>query len=174
MRVILVGLPVVAAAVVLDEPGQLAVGDVLRSLEHQVLEQVRKTGAPLPLVPRPDVVGHGHRHDRRRAIGRDDDAQAVLQARVGVGDLGDGDGGGRGGERNGDRRPRREGDGVSWFTLQHVQQFLQVFQLIFRGVNNRAPLLHRRRRPVLVVESDAPVVRRIRRETRPSWARTVA
>ena len=46
-RVILVGLPVVVAAVVLDEAGELAVGDVLRALEHQVLEQVREAGAAL-------------------------------------------------------------------------------------------------------------------------------
>ena len=45
--VIFVGLPVMVAAVVLDEPGELAIGDVLRALEHQVLEQVREAGAAL-------------------------------------------------------------------------------------------------------------------------------
>ena len=155
--VVLVGLPVVAAAVVLDEPGQLAIGDILRALEHQVLEQVREAGAPFPLVPRSDVVGHGHRHDRRRAIGRDDDAQAVLQACVRVGDLRNGDGRGGGCERNGEQHRGEKAIAFHGCALQDVQQFLQVVQLILRGVNNRPPLLHRRRRPVLVVESDASV-----------------
>ena len=107
-RMVLVGLPVMVAAVVLDEPGQLAIGDVLRTFEHQMLEQVREAGAPLPLVPRPDVVGHGHRHHRRRAIGRDDHAQAVLQACVCVRHLGDGYGRGGGGERNGNQHRGEE------------------------------------------------------------------
>ena len=48
--VILVGLPVMVPAVVLDEPGELAVSDIFRALEHQVLEQVREPGSPLPFV----------------------------------------------------------------------------------------------------------------------------
>ena len=101
-RVILIGLPVVAAAVVFDERRELAIGDVLRSFEHQVLEQMGEAGAPLSLVPRPDVIGHRYRHDRCGAVGRDDDAQPVFQARVAELDFGHRDGGRAGDAGNGD------------------------------------------------------------------------
>ena len=102
-RVVHVGLAVMAAAVVLDEAGELAVGDVLRSFEHQMFEQMREAGSPLALVPRPDVIGDRDRDDRRSPIGRDDHAQAVLQPRIAEIDRGDRDGRDGGGAHGGDQ-----------------------------------------------------------------------
>jgi hypothetical protein len=55
--------------------------DVFRTLEHHVLEQVRETGAPRPLVLRADVVRQVDVDDRRRVILRQDDPQPVRQGR---------------------------------------------------------------------------------------------
>ena len=55
---VLVRGPVHVPAVVVDEHEVLAAADVLRPLEHHVFEEVRESGASLPLVARPHVVGH--------------------------------------------------------------------------------------------------------------------
>ena len=57
----------------------LAWPDVLGSLEHHVLEEMREPGAALPLVARTDVVVDGDREHRSGVILRDDHAQAVLE-----------------------------------------------------------------------------------------------
>jgi hypothetical protein len=51
--------------------------DVLRTLEHQVLEQVRESRAPDFLVGRSDVIPDVHRHDRHTAILVQDDVEPV-------------------------------------------------------------------------------------------------
>jgi hypothetical protein len=50
---------------------------VFGSLEHQVLEQMRETGATAPLVLRSDVVPQVDGYDRHPAILVDDDVEAV-------------------------------------------------------------------------------------------------
>ena len=62
--------------------------DVLRALEHHVLEQVREAGAARPLVLRADVVPDRHVHDRRRVILGEDHPQPVRQRRDLVLELG--------------------------------------------------------------------------------------
>ena len=75
--------------------------DVLRALEHQVLEQVRKPGPARLLVLRPDVIPQLHVHDRRRVVFRQHDRQPVGQRRELILKLG---------RRNGGRR-RQAGEG---------------------------------------------------------------
>ena len=75
--------------------------DVLRALEHQVLEQVRKPGPARLLVLRPDVIPQLHVHDRRRMVFRQHDRQPVGQRRELILKLG---------RRNGGRR-RQAGEG---------------------------------------------------------------
>ena len=53
--------------------------DVLRALEHHVLEQVGEAGAPRLLVGRPDVIPEVHRHHRQPAILAQDHIQAIRQ-----------------------------------------------------------------------------------------------
>ena len=53
--------------------------DVLRSLEHHVLEQMREAGAPGPLVLRAHVIPDLQVHDRRGMIFEEDHVQAVGQ-----------------------------------------------------------------------------------------------
>src|SRR5687768_8670553 len=50
---------------------------VLRALEHHMLKQMRKTGAPFTLVPRTNIIINRNRHDRDRVIGIQDYAQVV-------------------------------------------------------------------------------------------------
>ena len=61
----------------------LAGPDVLGSLEHHVLEEMREAGAARFLVGGADDVVDGHRDGRRGVIFRDDDPQAVLEFDVG-------------------------------------------------------------------------------------------
>ena len=51
------------------EPADVA---MLRTAEHQMLEQMREAGAPGGLVLRSDMIPDGHRDDRRLVIGVDD------------------------------------------------------------------------------------------------------
>ena len=53
--------------------------DVLRALEHQVLEEVREAGAARLLVLRADVIPELQVHDRRRVVLGQDHRQAVRQ-----------------------------------------------------------------------------------------------
>ena len=54
-------------------------GDVLRALEHHVLEQVREAGAARHLVGRADVVPEVDRDQRQPLVLREDDLEAVRQ-----------------------------------------------------------------------------------------------
>src|SRR5439155_300671 len=49
------------------------------ALEHQMLEQVRETGASFGLRPEADVVENRDADDRRRPIGCEHDAQPVVE-----------------------------------------------------------------------------------------------
>lgn len=71
----------------------LAVADVLRPLEHHVLEQVREAGQAFALVARADVVSDVQRDHRRGMIFGQLYAQAVLQRRLGEFDMNLGDAG---------------------------------------------------------------------------------
>ena len=86
-RAVLVGGAVHVAAVIEDEHEVLTRPDVLRSLEHHVLEEVGESRAAAPFVARADVVAHRDRVDRRVMVLGDDDAQAVLEPRVGERDV---------------------------------------------------------------------------------------
>ena len=81
------GRGVVGAADRLEELIEGAVGRVLRSHEHQVLEQVGEPGPPDLLACRADVVPHVHRDERNRMIFVQDDVQAVRQIELRVGDV---------------------------------------------------------------------------------------
>ncbi len=74
-----VGAAVHHPAVALDEPVRLTLVEVDGALEHQVLEQVRETGAPLGFGPEADVVVHGDAHHGRRTVGAEDDPQSVVE-----------------------------------------------------------------------------------------------
>ena len=58
---------------------------VLGALEHEVLKEMRETGATRPLVLRSDVIPEVHRHDRDVAILMDDDIQAIGERAFGIG-----------------------------------------------------------------------------------------
>jgi hypothetical protein len=73
------------AAVTLHEPHVLGLGDVHRTLEHEVLEEVREAGLPGRLMPGTHVVPEVDTDDRRGAVLAHDDAQAVVQAGGGDG-----------------------------------------------------------------------------------------
>ena len=57
VRVIPFGEGVVHAAVGLDQARKQAARDVFRTLEHEMLEQMRETGAALLFMPGADAVG---------------------------------------------------------------------------------------------------------------------
>ena len=60
-----------------------AVADVLRALEHHVLEEVREAGEPLALVARADVVRDVKRNDGRAVVLHELHAQTILQRDLG-------------------------------------------------------------------------------------------
>ena len=72
----------------LDQGDVLSLADVPRALEHHVLEQVGEAGLALDLVLRADVVPEVHRRDGREMVLGDDQPEAVGQARLGEGNLG--------------------------------------------------------------------------------------
>ena len=74
----------------LDQGEVLALGDVLRPLEHHVLEEVREAGSSQLLVLAADVVPQVHGDDGSQVVGRQDDAQAVGQAMPLDGNVGHG------------------------------------------------------------------------------------
>ena len=76
-RAVLVGGAVHRAAVDEHQHEVFAGADVLGSLEHHVLEEVREPGSALPFVTRADVVVHGDRIDRRGVVLGHDHPQAV-------------------------------------------------------------------------------------------------
>ena len=67
------------AAVRFDQADELHLAEVLRALEHHVLEEVREPGPVLRLVAEADVVVHGHDRRRRRRVARQHDLEAVRQ-----------------------------------------------------------------------------------------------
>ena len=50
---------------------------MLRSLEHQVLEQMREAGVARPLVLRADVIPEVHGDDRARVVLVEEDVESV-------------------------------------------------------------------------------------------------
>jgi len=73
-REIGVGTAVHDPAVALDQAVGLALVEIDRALEHQVLEQVGESGAALGLGAEADVVVHGDADHGRRTVGAEDDA----------------------------------------------------------------------------------------------------
>jgi hypothetical protein len=73
----------------LHERDVLGLGDVAGALEHDVLEEVGEARLALDLVLRADVVPEVDPDDGREVILGDDDPQAVVEALVAEGDLGD-------------------------------------------------------------------------------------
>src|SRR5207249_701885 len=67
--------------------------DVFRALEHHVLEEVRKAGAPFLLVFRANVVPDRHVHDRRRMVLRENHPQPIWQGQDLILQFGRSDGG---------------------------------------------------------------------------------
>ncbi len=93
------------AADLLHEADVLEGRDVLRALEHEVLEEVGQSFLAGLLPQRPGAVGHGHRHQREPGVLGQDDAEAVAQAVVLDAEGRRGGGGGLG------RNPRGRGEG---------------------------------------------------------------
>ena len=62
---------------------------ILRTLEHQVLEQMREAGLALGLVGRADVIPDAHRHHGRLVVFMHHHGQAVGQHETGIGQIGD-------------------------------------------------------------------------------------
>ena len=111
VRVVGMGRAVERAAGGLHVFGMLGLPDVLRALEHEVLEEVGEAGAVGRLAAEAHVVVDGDGHDGCGAIRRDDDAQAVRQGETL--DLI----GGRGGAATGARRAGGAGaggEGLAW------------------------------------------------------------
>ena len=80
-RFIIVRVGVALAADRRDERGMRFGLDVLRTLEHQMLEEMREPGPARFLVLRPDVIPERQVHDRRRVIFFEDDGETVGQRR---------------------------------------------------------------------------------------------
>jgi hypothetical protein len=57
------------------------------AIEHQMLEQMGKAGLAGRLMLRADIIPDRDSDDRRLAIGMNDDAQAVFQRELGIGDV---------------------------------------------------------------------------------------
>lgn len=74
---IVVGRRVVVSADVLGQAIELLGLQMLRALEHQVLEQVRKAAAPGRIILRADVIPDLHGNGRARVVLDTDDLQAV-------------------------------------------------------------------------------------------------
>ena len=66
---------------------EVAAGMVRRALEHEVLEQVRESGAAGPLVPRADVIPDADRRHRDVGILMDDHVEAVGERTGGEGNI---------------------------------------------------------------------------------------
>ncbi len=74
-----VGRAVEGAAGGLDVPHVLGLADVVRALEHHVLEEVREPGSALGLGAHADVVHHCHADHRRSGVGGQDHPQSVVE-----------------------------------------------------------------------------------------------
>ena len=79
VRPVLGRRPVHRAARLGHEPEMLALADVLRALEHEVLEEVREPRLPGRLDAAADVVRDVHRHEGDSALRRHDDRQPVRE-----------------------------------------------------------------------------------------------
>ena len=80
---VLAGEGVVLAAELGDDLGEVADGDLVGRLEHQVLEEVRDAGDALGLVGGADLVPNHVRDDRGAVIGDHHDVHAVRQLELG-------------------------------------------------------------------------------------------
>jgi hypothetical protein len=80
VRPVLGRRPVHRAARLGDEAEMLSLADVLRALEHEVLEEVREPGLAGRLDAASDVVRHVDRHEGDAALRRHDDREAVREA----------------------------------------------------------------------------------------------
>ncbi len=111
------------AAVRLDELDELHLPEVLRALEHEVLEEVGEAGPVARLDPEPDVVVDGHDRRGGGVVGRQDHLEAVRELPVVDGDRGAGGGGRRlrgGGDRPDRRREGECGKGEAWLHRSSV------------------------------------------------------
>ena len=72
-------IPVVVATAAFDDFVQRAFGRNRSTLEHHVLEQVRKTGAAVRLETKADSIRHTNSERRRRVVFGDDHGQAVRE-----------------------------------------------------------------------------------------------
>ena len=83
VRAVVVGgavdAPLLEVGAQLLDHREVLAGDVLRALEHHVLEEMGEAGAPRLLVLRADVVPLVDVHDRELAVDVQDDLQAVRQ-----------------------------------------------------------------------------------------------
>ena len=80
---VLAGERVVLAAELGDDLGKVADGDLVRRLEHQVLEEVGDPGDALRLVGGTDLVPNHVRDDGCTVIGDDHDVHSVRQLELG-------------------------------------------------------------------------------------------
>ncbi len=80
VRPVLGRRPVHRAARLGDESEVLPLADVLRALEHEVLEEMREPGLAGRLDTASDVVRHVDRHEGNSALRRHDDREAVREA----------------------------------------------------------------------------------------------
>ena len=76
------GERVKAPAIFLDSPVELTVGKLARSLEHQVLEEMRGARLPCRIVRGPDPVPDHLRHHRSAMVLDDDDHQAIVEGKA--------------------------------------------------------------------------------------------
>ena len=138
------GEGVVAAAVLLDGLAELAVGQRVGGLEHQVLEEVRGARAPGRIFGGPDAVPD-HLRDHGRAMVLDDDAgQSVVEREAVKPRLRGRDGGRLEHEREGEGVAHRCSSGTGSFQdaprLRHGGQSRGSIGMLSRG----AMRLHRR------------------------------
>ncbi len=80
---VVTGERVVLAAEARDDLGELAGGDLVRRLEHQVLEKVSDARHARGLIGRADAVPHVVGDDRRAMVGDDDHLQSVGELELG-------------------------------------------------------------------------------------------
>ena len=89
-RLDIVGAVIPGGAVVRSARGAqrlIEIRHILRSAEHQMLEEMRKTGLALGLILGADAVIDRDADDRRLAIRMDEDAQAIAQRELLIWDV---------------------------------------------------------------------------------------
>ncbi len=81
------GRAVIVAAGGLQPLVEFPLGHIPRSLEHDVLEEVRKASTARLLAAGADVVPHVDAYERRRVVLVDKDGEAVVECELAVGDV---------------------------------------------------------------------------------------